>query len=55
MAKTTIDIDLPPEYWKELRVIGVSRDAENNKVLLVSFTRQPSDKELREFHDRLTK
>lgn len=35
-----------------IRVTGVSRVADNDKVLLVGFDRRPTDDELRAFHDR---
>lgn len=37
----------------DLIVYGVSRDAENDKVLLVSFSRTPSDDDLRHVHEHL--
>lgn len=33
------------------KIHGVSRVADNDKVLLVSFHQKPSDYELREFHE----
>lgn len=36
-----------------LRCIGVSRDAENEKALVLCFNRAPDDQEFRAIHDRL--
>ncbi len=51
----TIKLDLPHDYWKRdlLRVLGVSRDAENDKALILSLSRPASDDELRDIHERL--
>ena len=49
----TVNLDLAPEYWKPLRVIGVSRDAENPKGLCLYMTREYSDGELRKLHEAL--
>lgn len=46
-----INLDLAPEYWKSLRVIGVSRDAENPKGLCLYMTREYSDDEMRRMHE----
>lgn len=35
----------------DLRVTGVSRDAENSKVAILYLTRQPTDDELRAIRD----
>lgn len=37
----------------DLRIIGISRDAENAKVLVLSLTRVPTDDELRLLHDTM--
>ena len=34
-------------------VLGVGRDAENDRVLLVSFASRPDDDDLREFHEAI--
>ena len=49
----TIKLDIPDEYWKPLNVRGVSRDGENEKAVIVSFTRGLSDGELRRLHEFL--
>jgi hypothetical protein len=38
-----------------LRPLGVSRVSDNDKVLMVSFNRVPTDDELREIHEKLKK
>jgi hypothetical protein len=50
---TTITLDLAPNYWEPLRVIGVGRDAANAKALVLYMSREYSDKELRELHEAL--
>lgn len=52
MSKT-INLDLPHEFWKDLKVQGVSRDGENEKAVSVYFTRALSDAELRSLHEFL--
>ncbi len=54
-CRKRVKLDLAPEYWKQepLSVMGVSRLGDNDKALLVSFTRKPTDDELRRLHDRL--
>lgn len=49
----TIKLDIPDEYWKPLKVQGVSRDAESEKAISVFFTRGLSDAELRALHEFL--
>jgi hypothetical protein len=53
--KRTINLDFPHDYWKRdrLRVTGVSRDAENDKSLLLSLSRPAEDDELRRIHEHL--
>lgn len=55
--KMTVDLDLPPDYWKRehLRVVGVSRDAEDDKTLVLSLSRPAEDDELRRIHEHLRK
>ena len=52
MSKT-IDLDLPHEFWKDLKVQGVGRDGENEKAVSVYFTRGLSNAELRSLHEFL--
>lgn len=42
-----------PDTDDRLRVLGVSRDAGNNRVLLVGMSSVPSDDDLRSLHDYL--
>jgi len=51
----SVSIDLPMDYFKRepLHVTGVSRVADNDKALLVSFAWKPTDDDLRKFHDHL--
>lgn len=43
----------PDAEGDRLRVLGVSRDAGNNRVLLVGLSSVPSDDDLRSLHDYL--
>jgi len=43
----------PYEEESDLRVLGVSRDAENGQALMLSLTRVPTDDELRAIHEAL--
>lgn len=47
----TINLDLAPEYWKQLGIIGVGRDAEYPKTLCLYMSREYSDDELRRLHE----
>lgn len=38
-----------------IRVMGVSRVADNDKVLMISFNRKPTDDKIREIHEKLKK
>lgn len=53
--KMTISLDLPRDYWKRdhLRVIGVSRDGDNDRVIILSLSRPAEDDELRRIHEHL--
>ena len=55
IRRATINLDLAPDYWKRehLRVIGVSRDAENEKSLILSLSRPADDDDLRRIHEHL--
>lgn len=39
----------------DCRVVGVGRDVENPKVLVVYFSGEPTDDQLREVHERLSR
>lgn len=49
--KKTVSLDLAREYWKDLSVDTVFRDAENSKVLCVGMSREISKTELKMFRD----
>lgn len=53
--RKTVNIDLPEDYWKRdyIRCVGVSRDAENEKVLMLALSRRPDDDEIRRIHNKL--
>ena len=52
-----INLDLPHDYFMrdKLRVLGVIRDAENDKTLVLSLSRPAQDDELRRIHEHLRK
>ena len=55
--RKTINLDLPHDYFMrdELRVLGVSRDAENDKALVLRLSRPAQADELRRIHEHLRK
>jgi hypothetical protein len=53
--RKTINLDLPHDYFKRehLRVLGIARVAENEKVVSIALSRKPEDDELRRIHEHL--
>lgn len=49
----TVHLDLPEKYWEPLRIVGVSRDAENVQAVSAYFSRGLSNAELTALHEFL--